>query len=402
VTVKLLVRRTLLILFGLLLLGGLIYSFMPRPLGVDVTTVRRGDLIVTVDEDGKTRVRDRYEVSAPLSGRLERIGLRPGDSVEAGKTVLAVLLPIDPALLDARARAEIDARIQSALSSQKRAKAQVDRAKAVLEQVKNELMRSRRIPVGKGITQQELDDLMFKERSALEDSRSANFALHVAEFELELAKAALVRTRPVSPGDPEPQRLDVLSPVTGRVLKVHQESSANVTTGQKLLDLGDPAEIEMAIDVLSADAVKIKPAAKVIVEHWGGEQPLTGRVRLVEPSGFTKVSALGVEEQRVWVIVDFDDPPERRKTLGDGYRVEVRIVVWEGKDVLKVPAGALFRHEGGQAVYVVEDGQAVLRPVRAGRGNGLETQIVSGLREGEQVILHPSDKIKAGTAVVSR
>jgi HlyD family secretion protein len=402
VTVKAFVRRTLLILFALLLLGGLIYSFLPRPIGVNLTTVRRGDLIVTVDEDGKTRVKDRYEVSAPLNSRLERITLRAGDPVEAGKTVLAVLIPTDPALLDARARAEIDARIQAALSSQKRAKAQVERAKTALEQVKNELMRSRRIPVGKGITQQELDDLMFKERSTLEESRSANFALHVAEFEMELAKAALVRTRPVSPGDPDPQRLDVLSPITGRVLKVHQESSANITPGQKLLELGDPAELEMAIDVLSADAVKIKPGAKVFVEHWGGEQPLTGRVRLVEPSGFTKVSALGVEEQRVWVIVDFDERPERRRTLGDGYRVEVRIVIWKGKDVMKVPAGALFRHEGGQAVYAVEDGQAVLRPVQAGRGNGLETQIVSGLREGEQVILHPSDKIKGGTAVVPR
>jgi HlyD family secretion protein len=375
---------------------------MPRPIGVDLTTVRRGDLIVTVDEDGKTRVKDRYEVSAPLNGRLERISLRAGDPVEAGKTILAVILPTDPALLDARTRSEIDARIQSALASRKRARAEVGRANTALEQVKNELMRSRRIPVGKGITQQELDDLMFKERSNQEMLRSANFALHVAEFELKLAEAALVRTRPVSPGDPDPQRLDVLSPISGRVLKVHQESSCNVTPGQKLLELGDPAELEMAIDVLSADAVKTKPGARVLVEHWGGEQPLTGRVRLVEPSGFTKTSALGVEEQRVWVIVDFDEPPEKRKTLGDGYRVEVRIVIWEGQDVLKVPAGALFRHEGGHAVYVVEDGQAVLRPVQAGRGNGLETQIVSGLREGEQVILHPSDKIKAGTAVVSR
>jgi HlyD family secretion protein len=247
-----------------------------------------------------------------------------------------------------------------------------------------------------------LDDLMFKEKSYEKDMRSAEFAMHVAEFELDLAKAALVRIRPVSPGDPEPQRLDVRSPITGRVLKVHQESDANVTPGQKLIELGDPGDLEMEIDVLSADAVKIKPGAKVIVEHWGGEYPLSGRVRLVEPSGFTKTSALGVEEQRVWVIVDFDDPPEKRPSLGDCYRVEVRIIIWEGKDVLKMPSGALFRHENGWAVYVVEDGQAVLRPVQIGRGNGLETQIVSGLREGEQVILHPSDKIKAGAAVVPR
>jgi HlyD family secretion protein len=158
----------------------------------------------------------------------------------------------------------------------------------------------------------------------------------------------------------------------------------------------------MEIDVLSADAVKIKPGAKVLIEHWGGDRPLTGRVRVVEPSGFTKVSALGVEEQRVWVIVDFEDPPEKRPSLGDGYRVEVRIIIWEGQNVLKVPSGALFRHADGWAVFVVEDGQAVLRPVQVGRGNGLETQIVSGLRDGEQVILHPSDKIKAGAAVVPR
>jgi HlyD family secretion protein len=402
VTVKAFVRRTLLILFGLLLLGGLVYSFMPRPVAVDLTTARRGDLRVTVDEDGKTRVKDRYEVSSPLNARLERIGLRAGDPVEAGKTVLAVLTPADPALLDARARAETEARIQSALSSRKRANAQVDRAQTLLDQVKNELTRSRRIPVGKGITQQELDDLMFKEKAYEKELRSAEFALHVAEFELDLAKAALVRIQPISPGDPEPQRLDVRSPITGRVLKVHQESSANVTPGQKLLDLGDPGELEMEIDVLSADAVKIKPGAKVIVEQWGGEYPLGGRVRRVEPSGFTKTSALGVEEQRVWVIIDFDDPPEKRLSLGDGYRVEVRIIIWEGKNVLKVPSGALFPHGPGKAVFVVEDGQAVMRPVEVGRSNGIETQVVSGVREGEQVILHPSDKIKAGAAVVPR
>jgi HlyD family secretion protein len=402
VTVKAFVRRTLLVLFGLLLLGGLVYSFLPRPIPVDVTTVRRGELRVTVDEDGKTRVKDRYVVSSPLNAQLERIRLRAGDPVEAGRTVLAVLVPADPALLDARARTEAEARVDSALSSRERAKAQVERAQTLLDQVKNELMRSRRIPVGKGVTQQELDDLMFKEKSCRKDLRSADLSLQVAEFELKLAKAALVRTRPVSPGDPNPERLDVRAPITGRVLKVIQESSANVTPGQQLLELGDPVDLEMAIDVLSSDAVKIKPGAKVLVEHWGGDHPLTGKVRLVEPSGFTKVSALGVEEQRVWVIVDFDDPPEKRETLGDGYRVEVRIVIWEGKDVLKVPSGALFRHENGWSVYVVEDGQAVLRPVQVGRGNGIETQIVSGLREGEQVILHPSDKIKAGAAVVPR
>jgi HlyD family secretion protein len=402
VTVKAFVRRTVLVLFGLLLVAGLVYSFLPRPVAVDITTASRGDMRVTVDEDGKTRVKDRYVVSSPLNGRVDRITLRAGDLVDSGKTLLAALTPADPALVDARTRAEIDARINSALASRKRAVAQMERAQTSLAQVQNELVRLRRAAISKGVSQQELDDAIYKEKSNERELTSANFSMQVAEFELELAKAALVRTRLVSPGDPDPQRLDIFSPINGRVLKVHQESSANVTPGQKLLELGDPAELEMEIDVLSADAVKIKPGAKVLIEHWGGDRPLTGRVRVVEPSGFTKVSALGVEEQRVWVIVDFEDPPEKRASLGDGYRVEVRIIIWEGQDVLKVPSGALFRHADGWAVFVVEEGQAVLRPVQVGRGNGLETQIVSGLRDGDQVILHPSDKIKAGAAVVPR
>jgi HlyD family secretion protein len=399
---KLWIRRLLLGVFGLAVVGAIVYSFRPQPVGVDLARVARGALRVTVDEDGRTRIKERYVVSAPLAGQLLRIGLDPGDSVGAGKTVLAVLEPIDPALLDARARAEAEARVKASEAALKRADANLDRARAADELARSEHARARRLARSGSVSQQELDDAAFRERAAAEELRAAQLGVQIARFELELAQAALLRTRANSPGDLETWRVEVRSPIDGRVLRVLQESSAVVTPGTRLLELGDPTDLEIEIDVLSQDAVQIRPGAKVLLEHWGGEQPLVARVRLVEPAAFTKISALGVEEQRVWVVADFVDPPEKRKTLGDGYRVEARVVVWEGSDILQVPAAATFRQGEGWAVFVVADSTAVLRPVRLGRSNGLEVEVVEGLEENDTVIVHPSDKIKDGTAIVPR
>jgi HlyD family secretion protein len=373
---------------ALAVVGLLIYAFLPARVEVDAARVERGPLLVTVDREGKTRVRERYVVSAPLAGRLQRIELHPGDRVEEGKTVLAVIEPGDPALLDPRARAEAKARVRAAEEACKLAGTNLTHARAEAE-------RARKLGVGGSISREELDRAEHKERTA-------TFALRIAEYELELARAAFQRVQPSSPGENSSTQLEIRSPISGCVLEVYQESSRTMSVGTELLKVGDTEDLECVIDVLSADAVKIARGAKVYLEHWGGEQPLLGRVRLVEPGAFMKVSALGVEEQRVNVLVDFTEPRARWKALGDGYRVEARIVVWEGASVLKAPAGAFFRHGDSWAVFRDVQGRARLTPVTLGRTNGLETQILDGLAEGDSVILHPSDRVKDGAAVCPR
>jgi HlyD family secretion protein len=396
------VRKVLLAVFTLAAGGGLVYVFLPAPAGVDLAAVGRGPLRLTVDQEGKTRIKERYVITAPLAGQMPRIPLKSGDSVEAGKTLLAVIEPVDPALLDDRARSEQEARVKRAEAARSQADANLRRARATLDYAEKESKRQRNLVQTRSASQSDLDNAVQREQTAIQDVRAGEFGVRVADFELEQAKAALLRSRPHSPGDPDWPRFEVRAPITGRVLHVYEENAAVLTAGTKLLELGDPADLECEIDVLSADAVKIAPGAKAFLEHWGGERPLAGRVRRVEPAGFTKTSALGVEEQRVWVRLDFAEPLEVRQRLGDAYRVEARIVIWEGDNVLKVPAGALFRHDGGWAVFVAAEGKAVLRPVRIGHSNGLEAEVLEGLAEGEQVIQHPGDKIKDGSAIAPR
>src|SRR6516164_8897519 len=341
---------------GLVLAGALGYLFLPAPVDVDIATVERGSLLVTVDREGKTRVRERYVVSAPLAGRVRRIELHPGDRVEEGKTVLAIIEPGDPALLDPRARAEAEARVRAAEEANKLAGTNLAQARAEAE-------RARRLAVGRSISQEELERAEHRERTAA-------FALRIAEYELELARAAFQRVQPRSPGENSSTRLEIRSPITGCVLDVYQESSRSIPVGTELLRVGDTADLECVSDVFSTDAVKIARGAKVYLEHWGGERPLLGRVRLVEPGAFMKVSALGVEEQRVNVLVDFTEQHAKWEALGDGYRVEARIVVWEGDSVLKAPAGAFFRHGDAWAVFRNLKGRARMTPVEVGRTNG--------------------------------
>jgi HlyD family secretion protein len=319
--------------------------------------------------------------------------------VKAGKTLLAAIEPTDPALLDVRAKAEAEARVKRTAAAVKQAQARVAAAREAEEMARHVYERAQRLWQTNSISREEFDNAEHKHALAKEGLRVAEFGTHIATFESEIAKAALLRTQP---GAADANRLEIHSPIDGAVLHVFQESAGVVQSGTRILELGDPSDLEVEVDVLSSDAVKIRPGAKARLEHWGGDLPLLARVRLVEPAGFLKISALGVEEQRVYVILDLLDPLEKRKTLGDAYRVEARIVIWEGRDVLKTPAGALFRHEDSWAVFVVESGRAQVRPVRAGRGNGLETEILEGLQENERVIVHPSDKIRGGTSVVPR
>jgi HlyD family secretion protein len=414
---------------------GLGYAFMPHPVLVDLVTVDRGTVRVTVDEDGKTRIREKYVVSTPLNGRILRISLDPGDKVEAGKTLLTMIEPRDPELLDARSIAQAEARVKTAEATLKQVEPAVEKARSMQEWAEAEAVRNRQAFRNKGVSQSDLDAAEYTLRQRGEEFRSAKISEEIARFELEQAKAALMRSRPrpdnetttaktaanhakavplegdgnateesVAPANGENPGWDfpIYSPINGSVLRVMQESSAVVTPGTPLVELGDPSDLEVEIDVLSRDAVKIHPGDLVLLEHWGGSAPLKGRVRVVEPSGFTKISTLGVEEQRVWVIVDLVDPPDQRKTLGDGFRVEARIVIDEAKDVLRVPTSALFRAGDQPAVFQVIDNVVHKKNVEIGRQNGLEAEIVKGLSEGDQVVLHPSDQVDDGVKVKQR
>ena len=399
---KALTRHLPLLLVGIAALAVLVSALWPRPVPVDVATIVRGPLQVTVDEDGKTRVRERFVVSAPLTGQLARIDLDEGDAVEAGKTLLATIAPVDPSLLDERTRSEAEARVRAAEAARDQAAARVKEANEAHEITHHEFERVKALRTSQAVPQAEYDRTEHEEQRTAHAMRSAEFAQQVAVFELEVARAALERSRPGASGDQNREQLEIYSPITGRVLRVIQESATVVSPGMPLLELGDPSRMEVEVDVLSADAAVIRPGARVWLEHWGGERALEARVRLVEPSGFTKISALGVEEQRVNVIAEFDEPSAQRGALGDAFRVEARIVVWETADVLRIPAGCLFRHGSSWAVYRVNGDFAELSDVEIGHNNGLEAEVLDGLVESDRVVLHPSDKLGDGAYIVSR
>lgn len=398
---KKLFKRLPWLLSGIGLVAALVYGFRPAPVPVDLGVVARGPLLVTVEEDGKTRIKQRYIVAAPIAGRMQRIQLKPGDPVTRHRP-LALIEPPHALLLDPRAREEAQARVDAAEARLKQAKAQLEEAKASEDFARSDYERLKTLPRSSTSTQ-ELESATMRARTAESKVRSNESAVLVAEHELSQARAALRFTQNGPPSEGSARAFEVTSPISGRVLRVMKESETVVTLGTEILEVGDTTELEAEIDVLTTEAVKVKVGMKVFLEHWGGDSPIPGEVRLIEPSGFTKNSALGVEEQRVNVIVKFRVPLEYADAIGDAYRVDARIVVWKGDDVLRVPAGALFRNGGGkQAVYVLAEGRAVLRPVKIGHNNGLEAEVLGGLSEGDQVILHPSDKIKDGVAIAPR
>jgi len=394
-------RRLVLVLVLLAAAAGLAWTFWPRPIEVDIARVDVGSLRVTVDEDGQTRIKERYVLSAPLAGRLQRVALDPGDAVVAAETVVAVIDPSQPALLDVRDRAEAMARVNAAQAALQRAEPTLLRARQMLEFEHREASRYREIMERDVARPRELDKQILAEQIAEQNLRSAEFDRDISRFELEQAQAALLAVSPDSDDAPLPH-FEMRSPITGQVLRVLQESAAVVTPGTPLLELGDPSDLEVVVDVLSTDGAKIQPGTRVILDGWGGENELQGVVRLVEPSAFTKVSALGVDEQRVNVIIDLLGKAEDRPTLGDGFRVEAHVVLWEQPNVLKVPMSALFRVGEWWAVYVLADDRATRRQVQIGRENGLEAQVVDGLDAGEQVIIHPTDAIAEGVRVEAR
>ena len=381
--------------------AGFYFAFQPQPQEADLTQVVRGQLSVTLDEEGETRVRDRYVVSAPLLGKVLRIELEPGDRVRADSTVLAQFQPTDPEFLDERALAEAQARVKTNEAEVNRTRADLDRALAEQRHATSELLRHQRLHQDGLLADNRLEAVRLRKQTTDETVNAAESSIEVAQAELETSRAALIRADAAV--RKEQRAIDLKSPINGVVLRRLRESASVVPAGEPLLEIADPEKLEIVSDMLSTDAVRIHPGHQVLIDQWGGDRTLIGRVRKVEPFGFTKISALGVEEQRVNVIVDFEDVREAWEALGDGYRVEIRVVIWEEDNVLKIPSSSLFRHGENWAVYTVNElSLATLLEVEVGQRNAREAQVLAGLSEGDHVIAYPSDQIEAGVEVTPR
>jgi HlyD family secretion protein len=350
-----------------------------------------------VQEDGKTRIREKYIVSAPVSGQLVRIEHKPGDPCTAN-TLLAVILPGDPAILDARARAEANARVQAAEAALQRAESSAEQARINHDLSASKYKRVQELRPTLAVSQDEFDRTQSEYLATGQAIKTARFEVEIAHFELEMARAAVSQFAE-SNDEVKVEPFEIRSPISGKVIRVFQESAKVVTVGTHLVELGDPQNLEIEVDVLSTDAVRIRPGAELSVEHWGGGSPLSARVRVIEPGAFTKISSLGVEEQRVNIIADFNEPPERLTALGDGYRIEARITVAELDQALLIPNSSLFRHQREWHVLKVVDNEAVLQPVSIGLQNESHANVLSGLTPGDQVIVYPSDEISPGTQV---
>jgi HlyD family secretion protein len=379
--------------------AGIVWSVMPRPVPVETAAVSKGRFVASVNEDGRTRIRERYVVAAPLAGRLGRVRLKVGDRITA-EQVVATIAPSPAPLLDPRSRREAEEKVGAAEATRERTKTAVDRAQVQAEQAKTDFERTRTLVQRGAATVQALERAELALRVAERDLRAAQFQNDAAEHELNQARALLGRYN--NNVGIEPERWNVIAPVPGVVLKVAQESETIVTPGSPLLEIGDPHDLEIVADVLSTDAVEIRPGAEVTIEHWGGPGVLSGRVRRVEPAAFTKISTLGVEEQRVNVLIDVLSSPEKWPGLGDGYQVDTRITVFTKDDATIAPAGALFRRGEAWSVYVVQDGRAQLRTVEVLRRSGRLAAVTAGLDPGEHVIVYPSDRIAAGVRVEPR
>ena len=380
--------------------AGLLYAFVPRPVEVEVEVVSRGQFLQTVDDDGKTRVRDRFIVAAPLSGVLQRVILEAGDPVREGGVVALIAPSVSP-LLDVRTETTLTERIGAAEAAKARAAAAAQRVQATLNQASVDFNRARQLDKANAIAKIDVDRARLLVDVTSRELDAAQLEEHAAEHEIAQAQAALARFKQPSGGPGSDAPFEVRSPVAGEIFRVIQESEGPVVLGAPIMEVADPSDLEVVVDVLSTDAVQIKPGADVTLERWGGP-PLSGRVRLIEPSAFTKISALGVEEQRVNVVIDFVSPSGQWNSLGDGFKVDARIVVYDNGDAIKVPTSALFRHGDEWAVYVVTDGRAELRKIGIGHRSGTDAEVLAGLKPGERVAVYPSDAVQHGVRVTTK
>ncbi len=392
------IKRIIAIVFGLGVVAAIVWALVPRPVPVETARVDRGPLRVTVEEDGRTRVHMRYVVSAPVAGRLDRIALQAGDAVQQDAPV-AWIRPAESTPLDPRSRAELRGRLNVANATVARAKAEAQRAHLAEDLAGQELERTRTLVQQGALASRDLELAQTEYDSRVKEAEAADLAVRVAAQEADANRAMLATFDGTSAS--KNMAVEVKAPSTGRVLRVMQESAGVVAAGTPLLEIGDPSSLEVVVDVLTSDAVRIERGASVIMQRWGGDEPLRGKVRLVEPSAFTKVSALGVEEQRVNVIVDPDPSDKGWSKVGDGFRVDASIVTWESPSVLRMPTSAMFRAGDKWSVFVVESGRAVVRAIEVGKRNDAHVQLLGGASEGETVIVHPSDKVSAGVRVAA-
>jgi len=394
---NLLRRHPGLIAAALVLIGVLAFGFRPGAVSVDLVQAQLGPLRVTVEEEGRTRVIDRYVISAPVPGYLRRIELDVGATLKPGQMV-AQLEPMRSDVLDPRRRAEAESRVVAARAAVQAAEQRTGAAEAEAEYAASEKERLERLYQSRTVSLdafQQSESGARRTRAALQ---SARFQVDVARAELKVAEATLAYSAAGGTGG-TPEQVPITAPVGGQLLKRMHESEGVVAAGEALLEVGDPLSLEVEVDVLSRDAVRIAPGMPVQLERWGGETPLQGTVRRVEPVGFTKVSALGVEEQRVLVIVDITSPREQWLRLGDGYRVEAVFILWQGEKVLQVPSSALFRSGADWSLFVVENGRATTRPVKLGHEGGINVEILDGVRPGDWIIAHPGDAVADGVRV---
>lgn len=391
--------RILLALLVTALATAIVIALRDPPVSVELGTVSKGPLSVTIDDLGETRVSNLYVVAAPITGQLRRVPLKPGDQAVAGTTLLARIEPLEPAPLDARTYAQAQASIRSLQSQLAASRSRVSEAQAELVLAERDYSRAA-----------ELEQRGFAPRAGLDRARAARDrarsgvaaarqSASAVEQDLASARATLLVSGSRAPGR---GAVRVTAPVSGYVLRVPQESERVVVAGTPLVEIGDPDRLELVTDLLSEDAVRVQQGAPVIIESWGGDKPLRGKVRLVEPFGFTKISALGVEEQRVNVVIDFAEPRQAWRRMGHGYRAKVRIVISSTPSAIKVPVSALFRTGGRWSLFLAEDGKARLVPVEVGRMNDEEAELKSGVKQGQRVILHPSDKVRDGVKVRER
>ncbi len=376
----------------------LVYGFLPKTQEVDIVPVKRGPLQITIEEEGRTRLKDRFTISTPTAGYLRRIHAKVGDVVKRGQ-VVAVLEPLQSQALDPRTRATAEAAVASAEAALRAATERERVAKADVAYLEQRLERLKALYDKGSISKDQYDQIKSETEKARAMQLAAAAEINVAKSETERAKVSLKNFSAIR-GDGN--TVGVIAPVNGAVFLIYHESEGVVNIGQPLIDIGDPRDLEVRVEVLSSDAVKIKQGTRVLFKRWGNDDPLTGKVKLVEPAGFTKISSLGVEEQRVLVIVDITSPPEQWRLLGDGFRMEAHFIIWEGENILQIPASALFRVGDQWAVFVAETGTAQKRVVEIGQRNGLAAEILSGLKDNEQVLAYPDDTISEGTKIKQR
>lgn len=398
---KLLSVRNALILVAMLLLAVFLWSVSQDSTPVQLAKVQKGPLQVAVEEDGKTRIKERYTVSSPLLGTLLRIDLEPGDKVYGGSTQVAILQPTSPDFLDERQKAQAEASRKAAELAVQRSQADLQKTREALTLAEKNRERVLALKDKASVSQQEIDIAETEYRVQLAAIAVAELGSRISEFEFEQAKAALLH-HASEPSSASPVSFTINSPIDGEVLRVFQESRAVIQPGTPLLEIGDPAMIEIETDVLSTDAVKISAGNEVIIEQWGQDKPLHGIVRRVEPAAFTKVSSLGVEEQRVNVVIDIVEPTAERAALGDGYQVNTKIIHWKTDSCLKVPVGALVRIDANWGVYINENGKAKLVEIQIGQRNREYAEVLTGLTENQEVIVYPSDEIRDGRMIYHR